>query len=192
MRIYLVRHGEKYPKKGDQGLNPRGINEANLLAKYFELIPIDKIVSSPSKRATETAKIIANALSKNFSVDKRLSERINFDNSFDFNYRDYLELAKKSTINRDYILPNNITSLKKGQLVEELVEDLKQYGNILLITHEGTVSDYLRNLFSIRTLKKYNSDYVKNFHIDTGSITMITCNKKPKLIMLSNTKHLKI
>jgi broad specificity phosphatase PhoE len=185
MNIYLVRHGEKYPIKGDPGLNSRGVKEARLLAKHFKSIQIDKIISSPSKRTIETAKIIAHFLNKPFSIDKRLSERIYFDDSFDLGYQDYLELAKKSTLDRDYVLPNNMTSVKKGKLIEGLVDDLEHDKNILLVTHEGAISDYLRNLFSIRILKKYNSAYTKYFNIKSASITMINYNKKPKLIKLT-------
>lgn len=67
--LYLVRHGENKAnitkelsyKIIDYDLTDKGRLQAVQTAKYFEDIKIDKIVSSPLKRAVQTADIIATA-----------------------------------------------------------------------------------------------------------------------------------
>ncbi len=64
--IFLVRHGVTdwniYPKRfqgrRDIPLNTTGIQQAYALANYFKNIKIDYIISSPLRRAYQTAKII--------------------------------------------------------------------------------------------------------------------------------------
>jgi len=63
--IYLIRHGEtdwnvlgKLQGQEDVELNISGRKQASELARYFETEILDVIVSSPLKRAYETARII--------------------------------------------------------------------------------------------------------------------------------------
>ena len=68
--IYLIRHGEtdwnvlgKLQGQEDIELNSSGRNQANELAHYFETETWDVVVSSPLKRAYETARIITDKIS---------------------------------------------------------------------------------------------------------------------------------
>jgi broad specificity phosphatase PhoE len=68
--LYLVRHGENRAnltrefsyRKVDYPLTARGIVQARQTASLFRRSRIDAIFSSPLRRATETAEIIATAL----------------------------------------------------------------------------------------------------------------------------------
>ncbi|MFA5052682.1 MAG: class I tRNA ligase family protein [Parcubacteria group bacterium] len=81
---FLMRHGEadsnvldivsSYPEKAEIGLTKKGIKQVQDAAKLLKREKIDLIISSPLKRTTETAKIIAEALAKKYSVDERLTE----------------------------------------------------------------------------------------------------------------------
>jgi broad specificity phosphatase PhoE len=67
--IYLVRHAESYVnltrtfsyKRIDEGLTPRGEEQAQKLAEWFKTRPpaVSRIYSSPLKRGLETAQAIA-------------------------------------------------------------------------------------------------------------------------------------
>jgi 2,3-bisphosphoglycerate-dependent phosphoglycerate mutase len=69
--LYLVRHGENLAnvtrefsyKKVDYDLTEKGVRQAELTARYFAMLhaerPIAAIISSPLKRAVQTAEIIA-------------------------------------------------------------------------------------------------------------------------------------
>ena len=67
--IYILRHGEtdwnaigKLQGREDIELNEKGKQQAKAIAQYFFEISADVVVSSPLKRAFETAQIIANTL----------------------------------------------------------------------------------------------------------------------------------
>ncbi len=61
-RIYLIRHGETaanrkaiFRGRSDITLNDNGMDQAGDLAGYFESIEVEKIYSSPLRRALQTA-----------------------------------------------------------------------------------------------------------------------------------------
>ena len=65
MKIYLVRHGETTLNargcnygRTDVGLSGRGRRQAEELRNFFGQVPLDAVVTSPLKRAVETAEII--------------------------------------------------------------------------------------------------------------------------------------
>ena len=65
MKIYLVRHGETtlnargcYYGRTDVCLSGRGRRQAEELRNFFGQVPLDAVVTSPLKRAAETAEII--------------------------------------------------------------------------------------------------------------------------------------
>lgn len=67
MRLYVIRHGQTDANvqgvlqgpRIDLPLNARGRAEARALARWFESRPVDHILSSPLKRARETAEAVA-------------------------------------------------------------------------------------------------------------------------------------
>ncbi|MDB4956787.1 MAG: Phosphoglycerate mutase [Myxococcales bacterium] len=81
--VHLIRHGQVYnPEDIRYGqlagfrLSSRGCQQARAAASYLQSLgrPIASIVSSPLQRATETAKIIGDALALPFVTDQRLIE----------------------------------------------------------------------------------------------------------------------
>jgi len=66
MEIYLMQHGESYSKDKDpeRSLTPQGEEQIHLSAKALKKMDVrfDLIISSPKKRARQTAEIIAMVL----------------------------------------------------------------------------------------------------------------------------------
>lgn len=65
MKIYFVRHGQtdwniqhRLQGSADIPLNKTGINQAQILKEKINNLDIDFIISSPLKRAVDTANII--------------------------------------------------------------------------------------------------------------------------------------
>lgn len=68
MKLYFVRHGQTNANANmtngqsiaefDEPLNEKGTQQAELLAKELKDIEFDTIISSPLKRASQTAKIV--------------------------------------------------------------------------------------------------------------------------------------
>jgi phosphohistidine phosphatase len=72
MEIYMMQHGEALPKEEDpqKGLSKEGERQIGLSAKAISRLGIvfDLIISSPKKRARQTAEIVAKEL--NYPIDK--------------------------------------------------------------------------------------------------------------------------
>jgi phosphohistidine phosphatase len=76
MKLYLLRHGDAVEpgdtrlKENERPLTPKGIQRAKLLANALQQMEIsfDAILSSPLKRAVETAEIVA----RNLDMEDRL------------------------------------------------------------------------------------------------------------------------
>lgn len=77
MRVFLVRHAHSDPGDPDdlRPLSPRGQGEASALAQQLAEHPTPPllVVSSPLRRARETAEAIADATSAELRVDERLA-----------------------------------------------------------------------------------------------------------------------
>lgn len=80
MAIYLIRHasaGTRNPSDDNDSkrtLDSRGIGQADLLADWLGSEPVQRIVSSPFIRCTQTVAPLARKLGVAVEVDDRLSE----------------------------------------------------------------------------------------------------------------------
>ena len=158
--IYLIRHGQtewnivgRYQGRKDIELNPKGIEQAKQIREKLKDIRFDVIISSPLKRAFQTASIITN--SKNIITDDRIIERGNGD----------LEGRLKTEI-KDTIDFNNINGSGHGienitefrnRIFDFLNEITNKYKgkNVLIVTHAG-VGIYARCFFEGEPI---NNDY---------------------------------
>lgn len=81
LKLYVARHGETpYNVKNlicgisDVPLNENGRKQADFLADQLKNEDIDMIISSPLKRARETAQIVGQKLNREVIIDQRLHE----------------------------------------------------------------------------------------------------------------------
>ncbi len=79
--IYLIRHAQsEFNEKGifqgrlDSDLTPLGFVQARLVAKFLEGEGIEKIVTSPQRRAYKTALTIGDVLGIEPEIDERIRE----------------------------------------------------------------------------------------------------------------------
>jgi broad specificity phosphatase PhoE len=70
--VYVVQHGEKEPTGGDPALSPVGVEQAQLTARHLVDRRIERLYSSPLRRARETAEIVAATLGLTVRLDARL------------------------------------------------------------------------------------------------------------------------
>jgi broad specificity phosphatase PhoE len=82
LRLLVVRHGQtdfnaqrRYQGAIDVALNATGIRQAEALAQRLRADAIDAIVSSPFKRALQTARVIARAVPRDVQVMEHFRER---------------------------------------------------------------------------------------------------------------------
>ena len=115
MELYLVRHAESLsnigltnPSHPDPKLSPRGIEQAECTAKYFEGISFDKIYTTHLSRAVHTAAIIAGRQqgSPDITIDPDLCERgtpIDYEADTEYHESLYPDLVyAKTSIGKDY------------------------------------------------------------------------------------------
>ncbi len=144
MKIYVVRHGETEDNvkglvqgQNDSPLTLKGIKEAEKLKNLIKNKNIDIVISSPLKRAYETAKILVDN-SLNINIDSRIIER---------NWG-LCERAKVDEVDHvdcwNYYLNVNNNGIEELweviERVSEFVEDLKRRykdENILVVTHSA-------------------------------------------------------
>ena len=82
MKLILVRHGETHWNKdglvqgadSDIELNDTGLEQARRVAAFLKNEPITAVLSSPLRRATATAEVIASQHQLSVETDQRLKE----------------------------------------------------------------------------------------------------------------------
>jgi ribonuclease H / adenosylcobalamin/alpha-ribazole phosphatase len=81
LRLFLVRHGEaaanvemRYLGHRDDPLSEHGIKQATQISRALAPLPIDAIITSPLRRAADTAAMIAEAHQVPVQMDERLRE----------------------------------------------------------------------------------------------------------------------
>ncbi|HEX3463407.1 MAG TPA: histidine phosphatase family protein [Candidatus Elarobacter sp.] len=81
MRVNLARHGEttwnlagRYQGRLESELTPLGVRQARALAAAMSAIPVGRVVSSPLRRCTETARFTAETVKVPVETDERLIE----------------------------------------------------------------------------------------------------------------------
>ncbi len=195
--IYIIRHGDKVRTSGDPPLSDLGNTQAQLSAKYLQSFPITKVITSPILRARQTAKYITNALGFNYEIDEKLKERINWGDNSEQSFEDFLNMWNRTTKDRDWEPPIGDSSRKAGKRLESIVENSLKFNDehIVLVTHGGIITDFLRNVFSAEELNRHINDFESKLedNIKECSITTLEIdlnNSTLKLNSLAKIDHL--
>ncbi len=154
MKLYIIRHGETdyNQKKILQGktnipLNQTGIDQALKLKEKLKNISFDIVISSPLKRAIETASLIAP--SQTIKIDARLEER---------DLGDYEGKAVKNYTKQKKIYENYFENCTLGSVegiqdlmkrVQEMIQELRSAypeKTVLLVSHAGWINAFVHTL----------------------------------------------
>ncbi|AAT44031.1 2,3-diphosphoglycerate-dependent phosphoglycerate mutase [Picrophilus oshimae] len=184
MRAILIRHGESDINIAgllshdidNNKLTERGIKQVERTAEQLIGLKIDRIVSSPVKRAAQTADIIGKIINVNVVYDDRLKEIDlgSANNHHVSEYRD--ELYPNAHIHGD--LRNDLGFEPWDHLIKRMIDSLLSYdGNNIFVSH----SDPIRAAASYYL----NIDEPCSFGIDikNASMTVIDIDNK-KLLCL--------
>ncbi|HID79909.1 MAG TPA: histidine phosphatase family protein [Aquificales bacterium] len=149
MQIYLLRHAQSEGNKRglfqgslDFPLSKEGKLQAQRAGEFLKRFKFDLVVSSPQKRAMQTAQIVAAILGLKVKVDGRLKE-ISYGilegkshrEVEDWNeYQKWLENPVKNPL-------QGVDPMDKLQeRVESFLNDVPQWGKkVLVVTHGGIV-----------------------------------------------------
>ena len=194
--FYLVRHGEKQKMPGDPPLSPAGKRRANLTAKFLSRFPVKAIFTSPMKRTVQTAAEIGKYFKIPVSPTPLLKERVNWGDDPRQSFEEFLDMWKNTSMNRGWRPPVGDSSFQAGKRLESFIGslDLHPSEHIVLVSHGGIITDFLRNLFD----ESYLNNYIPNFsstldeNIKECSITILEKDEtgKLKLSAFAFTGHL--
>lgn len=166
IRFFLVRHGIKEKIMGDVPITLEGIKQAQLTAQYLSSMPITEIVSSPLRRAIETAEHISSKTKSRLRIDSRLRERANWGDSPGQTFEEFVEIWEKCTREPDYIPPVGDSArqacVRLSSLLSDLVQEYPSGSNIVIVTHGGLITDYIVNTFPESELNRFHINFIDN------------------------------
>ncbi|OZB92922.1 histidine phosphatase family protein [Paenibacillus sp. XY044] len=161
--FYLVRHGTKVRAIGDVPLSPEGVLEAQQTARHLCRLPLAEIVSSPLRRAADTAGYIAEASGLPVHTDARLRERANWGDLAGQTFEEFVRMWEQCTRNRDEVPPVGDSARQAGGRLSSLLsEQARQHPgkHLALVTHGGLITDFLINAFPESELNRWHPSFV--------------------------------
>lgn len=175
---YLVRHGAKQAIPFDPPLTPVGIKQAEITAEHLKDISFKEIVASPKLRTKQTAEIIAKAHLQRITTDERLIERLEWEK--DVSFEDFLAEWDKTDIDRAHQPKKGMSSQANGERMKLILEELADKhkdGDILIVTHGGTIGDVLRCLFTEEAIEHISDPASGAKYIDILECSITTIKK---------------
>jgi len=176
--LILARHGETewnvekvFRGRIDVGLNEAGLKQAELLGEYLSQFEIEKVFSSPLKRALRTAQAIADYQRQKVEVTPALTD-------FDFGDWQGLSLeevrAKYGSLFHEWLEKPHEVEIPGGESLDEvrrralsLAESvLNQYGGRVVFVSHRVVAKVL-----ICALLGLDNSHFWNIRLDTCGIT---------------------
>ncbi|MGP3967321.1 histidine phosphatase family protein [Streptomyces sp. 6N223] len=145
-RWYIVQHGEKEKTAGDPGLTALGRRQAALTGRWLASLGLrGPLLSSPLRRARETAEAIAAETGLAVREDARLRERMNWDGSLPFAH--FLADWERTVRDRDFAPRIGDSSRRAAErFLACLTEPRPGGGPFAVVTHGGVTVDALRTL----------------------------------------------
>lgn len=199
-RFFLVRHGEtaenvqmRYVGTRDEPLTDNGKRQAQMVAAALAQVPVGIVVSSPLRRAADTAARIQEVCQVELRMDSRLAEG-SFGN-WEGRTRDevlLLGVQDAALLARwesdSSCSPPGGESIEKIQkrilsLVEELTDEYHQ-ASIVLVSHVGPIKALLAAVLDIPLLA------MRRFFLDPATISVVQWGPHPLLRLFNSHAHL--
>lgn len=160
----MVRHALPLRSEAGQGSDPNlsaeGIEQAKRLPEALKRFPITRLVSSPQRRALQTAQPVAEALGMTVDVDERLAE-------YDYGLTHYtpIEEASPEDLQRlvDGHLPGDVDEeafrarVKAG--AADIVAAADHDDTIVLFSHGGVINALVGDAVASSKLLCVQVDY---------------------------------
>ena len=200
LRLFLVRHGEtaanaemRYLGSRDDPLTERGILQARRLADAFERLPVTAVISSPLKRAVDTATPIGEKCGVPVRIDVRLREG---------GFGTWEGLTRKEVLGRS---PEDARLLEKWegdprcsppggesmegvrQRVAELIAEERTRsvpGRIVLVSHVGPIKALLAAALDLPI------PAVRRLFLDPATISVVDWGNPPLVRLFNSHCHL--
>ncbi len=192
--IILIRHGETewnasetFRGRADVDLNETGLRQAELLGQYLSGEKIDRIYSSPLKRAFKTDEAIA--LFQNIGV-------VTAEHLTDFHYGEWEGLTLREVIDRDDVLYQDWLDTPEqmrvpgGETLDEVLKRAMPFvvgsvincfeGKIVVVSHRVVLKVVICALLGL------DNDHFWNIRIDNGGITRFSYDGNRSVLTCHN------
>jgi probable phosphoglycerate mutase len=198
LKLILVRHGETQSNREnrvqgttDTELNDNGRIQAGKLAESLKNEPIAGIVSSPLKRAYQTAKVIGKFHTAAIALENKLQEMNHgdFENiTIEELKANHLPFLKQWFLDPASVAMPNGESLQDLQIrawsaIEKIIENSK---NELVVSHSMTIMTILCKIQNL------DLSHARELRVDVASKTVVEFdNGKGVISIFNDTSHLK-
>lgn len=147
-QIYVIRHCEAEGQPFEAQLTENGLKQALNLSEFFSNIKIDKVISSPFKRAIQSIEPLAQRINAEIVLDERLSERVLSTE----NLPDWFEKLRATYDDLDLAFPCGESSQMAMNRIVAVVNEVfnSNADNCIIVTH-GNIMSLL--------LKFFNNDF---------------------------------
>ncbi|MFC0672848.1 histidine phosphatase family protein [Brachybacterium hainanense] len=170
-RAVILQHGEKDRTPGDPGLTARGRRQADDAAHAISALAPVALLSSPLRRAIQTATPLSELCALPLRIDPRLRERMNLEHGEDVE-RFTRNWARTST-DRAWAPPQGRSSARTAQDMLEALDDAAvQDGTIVAAGHGGATVDLLRDLLGDIALEECAPGLIEH-GVPGGAITTL-------------------
>lgn len=191
VQLLLVRHALPLRSEPGQGSDPDlsevGLEQANRLPAALARFPVSRLVSSPQRRAVQTAGPLAEKLGLTVDVDDRLAE-------YDRDMSHYVPIEDIAKENPEELarlagghLPSGVNedafSARIGAAIEDLVAASDHDETVAVFSHGGVINVLLHQILGTERLL--------SFHVNYASVTRVLSSRSGKLAVASvnGTEH---
>jgi ribonuclease H / adenosylcobalamin/alpha-ribazole phosphatase len=199
-RLFLVRHGEtaqniqmRYLGTCDEPLTDNGMRQAQLVADALSRIPISLVVSSPLRRAADTAARIQEACGADLKLDPRLAEG-SFGNWEGRTRDEVLKLGGNDAAllarwesDPSFSPPGGESILMIQKRIVSLVEDLTAEHpaeSVVLVSHVGPIKALLSAVLDIPL------QATRRLFLDPATISVVEWGTHPLMRLFNSHAHL--
>jgi broad specificity phosphatase PhoE len=187
MQLLLIRHALPLRSEPGEGSDPElsksGTEQARRLPDALARYPISRLVSSPQRRANQTAEPVAGELGLPMEVDERLAE-------YDRDMAAYIPIEQVRAEN-----PEEWARLANGHLpsgvdedafrarisaaVDDLVAAADHDDTVAVFSHGGVINVLLHQILGTARLLSFPIDYAsvtRLLYARTGQATVVAVN----------------
>lgn len=164
MQLLIIRHALPLRSEPGQGSDPdlseEGVEQAKRLPDALARFPISRLISSPQRRAVQTAEPVAEALGLQIDIDDRLAE---YDR--DLSHYTPVEEISEEDMRRlaNGELPSGVdrsaflTRVKAG--VDDIVKSADRADTVALFSHGGVINAVVHDVMGTERLLCVQVDY---------------------------------
>lgn len=139
-KVYLIRHCQAEGQEPEARLTEDGVKQAQSLIRFFKEIEVNRMISSPFKRAVDSIQPLAESKGLDVHIHQQLSERVL---SADI-LPDWLEKLEESFSDTELVFEGWESARAAEERLSEVVDaESKKEGTTLIVTHGGILSHFL-------------------------------------------------